>query len=129
MSAHRRRQRDGQAGQATVELAILLPLVALAVLAVVQVALVVRGQLVVTHAAREGVRAASRGSSDAAVTVAVVESGLDADRTSVDIDRTEADGHSLVTVTVRHELATDVPLVGLLIPDIALEDALTMRVE
>ena len=53
----RRCQREG--GQATVEVALLLPLLALLLLAVVQVGLVVRDQVLVTHAAREAARAAA----------------------------------------------------------------------
>ena len=48
-----------QRGQATVELALGLPLVLLGVLLVVQVGLVVADQVRVVHAAREGVRAAA----------------------------------------------------------------------
>jgi len=55
----RHRGRDRERGQATVEFAFLLPLVILAVLAVIQVGLVVRDQLGVVHAAREAARAAS----------------------------------------------------------------------
>ena len=49
----------GERGQATVEFAFVLPLLVLALLAVVQVGLVVRDQLGVVHAAREAARAAS----------------------------------------------------------------------
>ena len=45
--------------QATVELALVLPVVATLLLAVVQVGLVVRDQIRVTHAAREAARAAA----------------------------------------------------------------------
>ena len=51
------RRREG--GQATVEVALLLPLLATMLLAVVQVGLVVRDQVLVTHAAREAARAAA----------------------------------------------------------------------
>src|SRR3954471_811626 len=51
--------RHAERGQATVEFAFVLPLVILAVLAVIQVGLVVRDQLGVVHAAREAARAAS----------------------------------------------------------------------
>ena len=49
----------GERGQATVEAALVLPLVALLLLAVVQIGLLVRTELLVTHAAREAVRAAA----------------------------------------------------------------------
>ena len=46
-------------GQATVELALVLPLVVFGLLAILQVGLVVRDQVAVVHAAREAARAAS----------------------------------------------------------------------
>ena len=49
----------GDDGQATVELALVLPLVALFALFVAQVGVVVREQVLLTHATREAVRAAS----------------------------------------------------------------------
>ena len=49
----------GDRGQAMVETALVLPLVVLFLLAVVQVGLVVRAQVLVTHAAREAARAAA----------------------------------------------------------------------
>ena len=55
----RRARRGSTRGQATVEFAFVLPLVVLALLAVVQVGVVVRDQLGVVHAAREAARAAS----------------------------------------------------------------------
>ena len=51
--------RPGERGQATVEFALLLPVLVLALLAVLQVAFVVRDQVAVVHAAREAARAAS----------------------------------------------------------------------
>ena len=53
MTGHRER------GQATVEFALLLPLVVMVALAVVQVALIVRDHVGTVHAAREAARAAS----------------------------------------------------------------------
>ncbi len=50
----------GDRGQSTVEFAMILPLVALVLLLLVQAGLVVRDQLLVSHAARE-VRTTARG--------------------------------------------------------------------
>ena len=47
-----------QRGQAAAEVALVLPLVALVLLGVLQAGLVLRDQVLVTHAAREGARAA-----------------------------------------------------------------------
>jgi len=54
-----RRSACPQSGQATVEFALILPLVVLLILAVLQTALVVRDYVATVHAAREAVRAAS----------------------------------------------------------------------
>jgi Flp pilus assembly protein TadG len=54
-----RAPRRGEPGQATVEFALVLPLLVLAMLALVQVALLVRDHLAVVQAAREAVREAS----------------------------------------------------------------------
>ena len=78
------RRRDS--GQATVELALVLPLVALLLVALVQAAVVARDQLLVTHAAREAVRAAAVDPDPAAATRAARRAGpLDADRLAVDL--------------------------------------------
>ena len=75
---------ERQHGQATVELALAMPVVMLAVLAVLQVGLVVRDQVRVQHAAREGARvAAVDPARSAARTAALGASGLDPARTSV----------------------------------------------
>ena len=50
-------------GQATVEFVLMLPLLLLLTLAIVQVGLLVRTRVLVTHAAREAVREAAVGGS------------------------------------------------------------------
>ncbi len=114
-------------GQATVEAALALPFILLLLMLVVQVGLIVRAQLLVTHAAREGARAAAvdAASADGAARSATT---LDASRMRVDVDGRGGPG-SRVTVTVRYDLATDVPVVGVLVPDVTLSAQATMRVE
>jgi Flp pilus assembly protein TadG len=124
----RTRREDG--GQATVELALVLPLVALVLLLVLQVGLVVRDRLLVAHAAREAARAAAvtdDGRGSAARRAAERAGSLDDGRLEV----TVADGGTgdTVTATARYVSATDVPIVGLLLPDVTLEADATMRAE
>ncbi|HSL58743.1 MAG TPA: TadE/TadG family type IV pilus assembly protein [Acidimicrobiales bacterium] len=120
-----RRREDG--GQAAVELALVLPLVALLLLAVVQVALVLRAQLLVAHAAREAVRAAAVDPDpDAALVAALAAGPLPVDRVTVRV--TDA-GDGRVRVDVEHRAATDLPLVGALIGDVTLRGSATMRIE
>jgi Flp pilus assembly protein TadG len=112
-------------GQATVELALCLPVVCLLLLGVVQVAVVVRDQLAVDLAARDAARAAAvsgdpAGSARAAARAAGV---ID----DVHVSLSTAGG--TVTATVTHAERTDVPLIGLLIPDVTLRASATMVVE
>lgn len=120
--------RTGEHGQAAVELALGLPLVFLAVLAVVQVVLVARDQVAVVHAAREGARAAAvagPGGATDARSAALAALGLDPARVSI----AEATSGGRVRVSVRYLSPTDVPLVGPLLGDITVSASATMRVE
>ncbi|MEM9466210.1 MAG: TadE family protein [Actinomycetota bacterium] len=113
-------------GQATVETALLLPIIALAMLAVIQIGLVVHARVMVTHAAREGVRAAAVHAGDREIRDVVIASGgLAGDRLAV---RHHSSGDR-VTVTVRYDAPTNVPLIGSLIGDVELVAEATMRRE
>lgn len=130
-AASDRRRRAGR-GQATVELALTLPVVLVAALLVVQVGLLLRAQLLVTNAAREAARAAAVGEPPPP------PAGLDPDRTVVEIhggagrDPPATGGDAAITAVtaeVRYRCPTDVPLVGLLVPDVDLTASVTMRSE
>ncbi|HEX9994065.1 MAG TPA: TadE/TadG family type IV pilus assembly protein [Acidimicrobiales bacterium] len=122
-----RRARDG--GQAAVELALALPLVALLLLLVVQVGLVVRAQVLVIHGAREGARAAAVDAADGAAREAVL-AGTDLDSSRLTVEVTGRDGPgSRVTVEVRYRMPTAVPMVGALVGDVTLTGRAAMRVE
>ena len=111
------------------ELALVLPLVALVLLAVVQVGLVVRDQVLVVHAAREAAReAAVEAAPDASRRAALAGSGLHADRLSVDVTGRGGAG-TRVRVQIRYRAPTRVPLVGAAVGDVDLEATATMRVE
>ncbi|MCU0269151.1 MAG: pilus assembly protein [Acidimicrobiales bacterium] len=121
--------RPADRGQATVETVLVLPVVCLLLLGVVQIGLLVRDRILVTHAAREAARAAAV-SSDAAAAprAALAGGGLDPARTSVQVGPRGAVGTG-VSVTVSYRSATDVALVGVLLPDLAQQATVTMRVE
>ena len=124
-----RPRNRGDGGQAAVELALVLPLVALVLLAVVQVGLVVRDQVLVVHAAREAAReAAVEAAPDASRRAALAGSGLHADRLSVDVTGRGGAG-TRVRVQIRYRAPTRVPLVGAAVGDVDLEATATMRVE
>jgi Flp pilus assembly protein TadG len=128
-SAGRKSGGGASGGQATVELAVALPLVVTLLLLVVQVGLVVRDQLLVVHAAREAARTAavSRG-GDAPAAAAARAGPLDA--AALDTEIVEVPGHPrLVRVHVRYRCRTDVPLIGALVPDLVLEATAVMSRE
>jgi Flp pilus assembly protein TadG len=121
--------RPDSRGQATVELALVMPFVVLLLLAVVQVALVARDAVLVVHAAREAAReAAVNAANGAARTAAEAGSGLSGPRLNVKVNRRDPPG-GRVQVTVKYRAPTDVPLIGQLVPDMGLSAGATMRVE
>lgn len=119
----------GDDGQASVELALLLPLVALLLLAVLQVGLVAKDVVLVAHAAREAARAAATDPHPDAARLAAEASGaLDPDQLSVTVaDRGEPGSRLRASVTYR--IPTSVPLVGAMIGDLTVTRSVTMRVE
>lgn len=120
-----RAPRRGEPGQATVEFALVLPLLVLAMLALVQVAQLVRDHLAVVQAAREAVREASVDPDPARAAAAARRIVPTADvRVGA---RPPAGGP--VEVEVRYRAVTDVPLVGVLFPDPELHARAVMRAE
>jgi Flp pilus assembly protein TadG len=123
------RRGRGDAGQAAVELALVLPLVVVVLLAVVQVGLLVRDQVLVVHAAREAARqTAVDPAADAARQAAVAGSRLEPDRMAVTVSDRGGPG-SRVRVEVRYRVPARVPVVGQAVGDVTLQAAATMRVE
>lgn len=116
-------------GQSSVEVALLLPFVALLLLAVVQVGLVARDQVLVVHAAREAARAAAVDAADgAARDAAASATDLSPARFSVEVSG-RGEAGTRVEVVVRYRSETAVPLVGRLVGDVELTGRATMRVE
>jgi uncharacterized protein (UPF0333 family) len=109
-------------GQATVEFALVLPLLMMAAMAVIQVALVVRDHVAVVHAAREAARAASVDADPGRAARRVLPGA------SVSVGPRPGVGEP-ITVRVTYTSKTDVPLVGALFPDPELHASAVMRVE
>lgn len=127
-SRHRAASHD-DGGQASVELALLLPVVVVLLLAILQVGLLARDTLLVTHASREAARAAAVDSDPRAARDAAIDaSGLIAERLEVTVTGREGPG-SRVRVEVRYRAPTSIPLVGALLGDRTMWSATTMRVE
>lgn len=120
------RRRDG--GQATVETALVLPAVVVVVLMVLQVVVVLRAQLVLTHASREAARAVAVHGDGQAADDAIARSSLPLERVEVSVTGEIRSGQP-VTVEVRLRQRTDVPLVGTLVGDVELRSSTTMVVE
>jgi TadE-like protein len=123
-----------QLGQATVEIALTLPIVLIALLLIVQVGLVVRDALALVQAAREGARAVAISADDADAGEAVRASAgpLDADRIGVEVspgqdDRERGDE---VTVSLRYIEHLRLPIVSRIVSlDLPLRASATMRLE
>jgi Flp pilus assembly protein TadG len=125
----RRASRVPGAGQSTVELALLLPVVVVLLLLVLQVGLLARDVLLVTHASREAARAAAvEPTATAAREAAEASSGLEAARLRVELSGGRARGDR-VRVAVTYRAQTAVPVVGALLGDRTIRAAATMRVE
>lgn len=122
------RPAPGGGGQASVELALCLPVVAVLLLLVVQAGLLVADQVAVVQAAREAARRASVDPDPDAGRRAALGGRLVPGRTTVTVDRM-AGPPPLARATIRHRAATDVPIVGRLVPDIELDASATMAIE
>ncbi len=104
----------------------MMPFFALMLLAVVQVGLLVRARVLVTHAAREAVRSAAVGVADGEVRAAALAAAdLDPRRLAVSVRRV----NGRATVELRYAEPTDVPLVGPLVGDAVFEARATMHLE
>lgn len=118
--------RRGERGQATVELALCLPAVVLALLLVVQVGVVIATHVATVHAAREAARAVAVDGRPGVAAEAVAATGRRGCR--AEVDRPSEPGRTLVVV-VRCPAPTDVALVGPILPDGEVRARAAMRVE
>ena len=122
-------RREG--GSAAVEFALLLPILLLVLLALVQVGVVARDQLLLTQASRAGAReAAVVGSLDAVHdAVHAAAAGLNAERVVIDVSWGAERGEP-VTVSLAYDVVVAAPLAGWLLPEsITLVSSSTMRRE
>ena len=107
----------------------MLPVVVVLLLAVLQIGLVARDVVLVTHASREAARAAAVDPSPgAARAAAVASSGLSERRLTLEVSGRDGPG-SMVRVMVAYRVPTDVPLVGAFLGDRRIRSTATMRVE
>ena len=116
---------DRDRGQAAVEFAIALPLVAVLSLGIIQVVVVARDQIAVELAAREAARAAAVSADPAAAAGSAARSATGLQPITVSTATTG----DRVTVTVEYVNATDVALIGAAIGEVTLSATVTMARE
>lgn len=122
-------QRSSQAGQATVELMLVLPVIIAFAMLIGQVGIVVRDSMLVHHAARAAAREAAVDPTDSAAQLAAVSaSQLDRTQMAVSLSGGRSKGDH-ITARINYVSRTDLPVVGWLLPDVNLGAEVTMRVE
>lgn len=114
----------GEAGQAAVEFAIVLPVALVVVLGVVQVGLALRNELAVNVAAREGARAAAV-TTDMSAAAAQAARGA----VSLPVEVTASASDRDVTVTVTYVDNTDIAIIGAFMGPITHTASVTMVLE
>lgn len=112
-------------GQATVELALVLPILCTLVAGLLQVMVIGRNQLAVQLAAREAARAAAVSAQPASAAIAAAHRAVTLRPLSVEI----SESAGVVTAIVTYHDPTDVPLVGAVLPSIELTATVSMAVE
>src|SRR4051812_43537165 len=120
-------RREG--GQATVELALLLPLVAFLIAALVEVGVIAVDEIRLWHAAREAARVAAVDPDPDAIRAAAERSGLSSLQLSVQPEMRSRRMGDPVTVSVSFDPQTIVPMIGDLIVGGDLHARATMRIE
>jgi Flp pilus assembly protein TadG len=125
------RQGAGERGSAAVEFALVLPLVLMMALALVQVGVFIKDQVVVQGAARAGARQAAVTTDDEEVQQVVRDAAVSLDPDLLDVSVTRSGGAGdAVTVNVAYHAPIDVPLVTWLFPGaVVIAGEATMRQE
>ena len=121
------KRTNNDAGQATVEVALAVPLLVVVMLFGVQIALVIRDQIATIAAAREAARAVvvADGKTNVADAAVARTAALNPSRRSVKVSI----NGGLVTAIVTYRSPTDLPLDGIFIPDITVHSSATMALE
>jgi hypothetical protein len=124
--------KRGSRGQATVELALTLPVLILVALAVCQVAVGLNCYLVVTAASREGARrgAETNDIGETEKAAGNASKGLPGEPAGIDVDFPEGRGKgSPIEVTVTYKMPLLIPIVGHLVPRATFKKTTYMALE
>ncbi len=125
------RLKRNERAQATAEFALVLPLLLLVFLLFVQAVTVMKAQIAVTAAAREGARKGVETGSPVLIEGAAVRSaaGLDRDRLKVAVESGPRRRGEWVRVEVEYEVPVAVPAVGRFLPPVTVRGSAEMRIE
>lgn len=123
------RPRRGEEGQATVELALCLPILALLGALLVEAGGLATDHIRVWHAAREAARSAVVEPDEAEARTAAERTGLAGLEMTIDPGVDARVRGEPLTVTVSYRPAGRVPLIGRLLTGIVMTGTATMRIE
>lgn len=126
-----RRLKGADKAQATAEFAMVLPLLLLVFLLFVQAVTVMRAQIAVTAAAREGARKGVETGNQVLIEGATVRSaaGLDREKLKVTVESGPRRRGEWVRVEVEYEVPIAIPAVGRFFPAITVRGSAEMRIE
>jgi Flp pilus assembly protein TadG len=126
-----RRCRRGDRGQATVEMALVLPLLIWLLVGLVDIARMANAYLIIQHASREAVRLGITGAGDTAVAQRAVLASQTLDPTRLTINVSPAGTRNTgsdISVRIQYNYQV-LALMGIIGADVPLEARLTARVE
>lgn len=124
-------ETSGAEAQATAEFALVLPVLLMVFLLFAQAVMVMRAQIAVTAAAREGARKAVETGNTAMIEGAAARaaSGLDQNRLRVRVEGGPRRRGEWVRVEVEYDVPVAIPAVEKLFPAITVKGRAEMRVE
>lgn len=132
LSRRNHRSGPGARGQATVEFALVVPLLLLVAAAICQVALALNCYLVITGASREGARrgAETNSAEEAKAAAADSCSGLPGEPPGIEVSFPRGRSRGMpVTVTIVHRMPLLIPGLSGLVPDATLRGTTSMALE
>lgn len=126
-----RKRRSGSPGQATVEMAMVLPLLIWLLVGLVDVARMANAYLIIQHASREAVRLGITGASDSSVAQRALAASTTLDTTRLTVTISPSGTRNTGSdVTVRINYSYQVlALMGIIGTEVPLTAQLTARVE
>jgi len=126
-----KRLESSESAQATAEFALVLPLLLLIFLLFVQAVMVMRAQIAVTAAAREGARKGVETSNTALIEGAAAKaaSGLDSGRLEVIVESGPRRRGEWIRVEVAYDVPIAIPAVERFFPSVQVRGRAEMRIE